>query len=99
MTRNGAVLRALTSPAMTNDEAERQAGGNDRGNMNDRRGNRNEGNDLDQLWNDFNRMVNSILGGGRDAGGNRQNQGSWQSRRVDEVPRQEDQPAWQRYDD
>lgn len=81
------------------DEAERQAGGNDRGNMNDRRGNRNEGNDLDQLWNDFNRMVNSILGGGRDAGGNRQNQGSWQSRRDDEVPRQEDQPAWQRDDD
>ncbi len=81
------------------DETERQAGGNDRGNMNDRRGNRNEGNDLDQLWNDFNRMVNSILGGGRDAGGNRQNQGSWQSRRDDEVPRQEDQPAWQRDDD
>ena len=51
------------------EEADRQASDNDRNNMSDRRGSRNEGNDLDQLWNDFNRMVNSILGGGRDAGG------------------------------
>lgn len=47
------------------EEADRQASDNDRNNMSDRRGNRNEGNDLDQLWNDFNRMVNSILGGKR----------------------------------
>lgn len=51
------------------EEADRQASDNDRNNMSDRRGNRNEGNDLDQLWNDFNRMVNSILGGQKDPRG------------------------------
>lgn len=63
------------------EEADRQASDNDRNNMSDRRGNRNEGNDLDQLWNDFNRMVNSILGGQKDPRGNRQSQDAWQSRR------------------
>lgn len=80
------------------EEADRQACDNDRNNMSDRRGNRNEGNDLDQLWNDFNRMVNSILGGQKDPRGNRQSQDAWQSRRDDETPREEEQPAWRQDD-
>ena len=80
------------------EEADRQASDNDRNNMSDRRGNRNEGNDLDQLWNDFNRMVNSILGGQKDPRGNRQSQDAWQSRRDDETPREEEQPAWRQDD-
>ena len=80
------------------EEADRQASDNDRNNMSDRRGSRNEGNDLDQLWNDFNRMVNSILGGQKDPRGNRQSQDAWQSRRDDETPREEEQPAWRQDD-
>ncbi len=60
-----------------------------RGNFdNSRRSGQGGGNDLDQLWNDFNRMINSILGGGRNDNRSSERQQSWRDeRRADnEVP-------------
>ena len=64
------------------DEASAGSSG-DRGNSG-RRSAQNGGSDLDQLWNDFNRMINSILGGGRTNDRNRRRTNDWQGSRNDD---------------
>ena len=55
-----------------------EAGDNGGMDRDERRARRNSGDnsDLDALWNDFNRMINSMLGGGRDKNGRGQ-RNSW----------------------
>lgn len=48
------------------DDQSNASGDNARNSQNTRRGNQDESNDLDQLWNDFNRMINSVLGGDKN---------------------------------